>query len=164
MLRKKKDPNSWYEQYKVARMNSYRIVNDEFVEELGAKLIDHGLNSDGSEGFCIFMMRLGIRWTTFHIWMDKFPTLKEDYEEAKLLFGERRECNALKRQFDPGLAKFSLFRYLPEYKETQKFLSQLTVTDPDGNRPRLVLIENYGEAPKIAISSEEDAAKTTIEE
>ena len=104
------------------------------------------MTSDGSLGFKTYLCTLGIPWSTFVYWLTKYQQLKEDYEEAKLLLGENIEAKALKRQFDPNFAKFLLFNYLPEYKETQKFLSSLKDLGAEESRTKIVLIENFGEA------------------
>jgi len=140
----KKD-QTYYEKYKANRL--YRqSVDVDFIDELGFMLRNHGANSDGSEGFGLLMERLGISWRLFHSWLEKFPQLREDYEQAKLLLGERRQANALLKKFDAGLAKFTLFHLLPEYKEIQKMLDDLKALNPEDARQKIVLIENLGEA------------------
>jgi hypothetical protein len=141
---------TFYEQYKTSKFCNAKILSPEFLEDLGAKLLDYAYHADGSKGFVNFIAEMGIPYRTFHYWIGKYPELKEDYEQAKLMFGENLQANALKRKFDAALSKYILYHYLPEYKEIQQFLAKMRdLSDTEEARTKVVLIENLAEAASL---------------
>ena len=140
------DEKSFYGQYKANHFINERILDESFLDDLSAKLLYFAYTSDGSIGFYKYVYSLGIPWTTFNGWLKKYPCLKDDYEQAKLMLGENLQANALMRKFDVGLAKFILFNLLPEYKEIQQFLASLKDLDTEEAKTKIVLIENIGQA------------------
>lgn len=145
--RRTKSEMSFYDQYKTSKYCNEKIISPDFLEDLGAKLLEYAYHADGSTGFVNFIAELGIPYRTFNFWIGKYPTLKDDYEQAKLMFGERLQANALRKKFDAALAKYVLYNYLPEYKEVQQFLAKMRdISDLEQAKAKVVLIENLAEA------------------
>lgn len=147
--RRSKNEMTFYEQYKTSQYCNQKVISEDFLEDLGAKLLDYAYHADGSTGFINFITEMGIAYATFHAWLVKYPSLKADYEQAKLMLGERLQANALRRKFDAALAKYMLYNYLPEYKEIQQFLAKMReLGDLEQAKAKIVLIENLAEATK----------------
>ncbi len=148
--KRSKSEMTFYDQYKTSKFCNAKVVSEDWLEDLGAKLLDYAYHADGSTGFVNFIAELGIPYVTFHAYITKYPSLKEDYEQAKLMLGERLQANALRRKFDAALAKYILYNYLPEYKEIQQFLAKMRdLGDVEEAKAKIVLIENLAEATKV---------------
>lgn len=156
------DTEMFYGQYKANRFINERILDEAFLDDLSAKLLYFAYTSDGSTGFYKYVYSLGIPWATFNGWLKKYPSLKEDYEQAKLMLGENLQANALKRKFDAGLAKFILFNLLPEFKEIQQFLASLKDLDVEEAKTKIVLVENIGQALEKLEANKQEATTRGI--
>jgi hypothetical protein len=67
-----------------------------------------------------FFKKKGISSATFWRWTQKFPILKEAYEQAMQYLGDNREAGAagfLKRKLDPTMIKPVMFKYSEIWRE-----------------------------------------------
>ncbi len=139
--KEKNKPKTFYEEFKDSRLGSQRFLTDNFIEELCQKLITFALESDGAESIALFIAKQGIPHRTWHNWLEKYSQIKDANEEAKHIIGQQRLTNALRKQLDSGLVKFTLYNYMPEMKETQEWLAKIKEQAEEVGPTTIVLID-----------------------
>lgn len=129
-----------YEEYKDS-VGNVKFATERFIEDLGQFLVSEAERSDGATSIGLMLRKKGVCYSTYVKWMKKYPELKEKNEEAKLCIGWKLKQNALRKKLDPGLSKFVLYKYDPEFMEIQKELNESRVikTEEDGKAKFIIL-------------------------
>jgi hypothetical protein len=68
-------------------------------------------NSVELDQFCI---EYQIPRSTLYFWRDKYPEIKQTYDDVKLILASRRRVGALQRKYDKDVVYRDLYKYDPE--------------------------------------------------
>ena len=85
-------------------------VSEAFIERFTLDILEWSYHSPVLT-IMGFFKKKGISHSTFRSWRDKYPKLKEGYEHALEIIGERRELGALNRK----LAENTVLRSMSNY-------------------------------------------------
>ena len=115
-----KKKKTFYEDFKDCHDRCYRIVNDDFFEEFGEKLMETIENSDGAGNMVLAVRSLGVPWSTYCGWVVKYPKVKQINEECKIVLGSIRSRNGHRRVLDPTYTRWSCMAYCPDHVEAYR--------------------------------------------
>ena len=134
---RKEYEGKYYQRYRLDNYLDHKI-DDRFIDELCVDLVEYAYNSDGRKGFYNLLKKLGIPGSTFESWVKKYERLRDSYTFAKKIFAENLLESGLTRKFEPSLVRVSLVKHDRDYSTAQEV----------DNRPRIVVLEDYGRHDK----------------
>ena len=122
----KKNDYRYFDEYKDFFTKRWTPVSERFLERLCDDLIDWA-SDDSKKALTAekFWQIKGIPFCRAKEWRDRFPPLKEAYENAKKMIGIRREEGSLLKKFDNSTFFRTALNYSQDFKETSEWDSNL---------------------------------------
>jgi len=129
----------WLADYLNLRTGNRQDVTDQFLEDLAIKLVKWVQADEEAIVLSDFYTSLGVSYNTFYKWVQMSPVLMESRDLALEIMGARREKGAASRKYAEGIMMKSMAIYKPEWREIEKWRSDMKVEQVKADSRPIVL-------------------------
>jgi len=136
-----------------------RPINEAWLEKLAKELVEWA-KDENSFKFTQFLSDRGLPHTSFYSWIKRSEALAEAHKYTIMTLGARREWGGLSKQLDSSMIKASMPIYDRDWKKLEEWRSDLKQKENDSEKPKIVVIEKFPDAPKL--TPEEVAKKVSM--
>ena len=92
-----------------------------------------------------FCVKYKIPYRTFHNWLDRFPDLKEVFDQVKLMLGSRRRVGATHNKYNLTMILRDLHHYDPGEIDINAYNDKRKLGESEIAKTQVVIIERYPE-------------------
>ena len=147
----KKGPKYWMEEYTNLYTQRKHPISILFIERIAEELVLWAKNDKNAFKLSQFYLDKGIPHSTFHYLLGKHKTLKEAYESARLIIGNRREIGAIKNNYNVNMISSRQHAYDPDWKKDAEWRNELRIKahqKGDTETNYTIVFEDFGEKEK----------------
>lgn len=133
-------------------LNTWKMthINQAFIDAFARDMLAWASDHDKAQlKISDFYLERGVSNDTMMRWIRKFDNLKDAYDAAKMIIGNRREKGGLKNYYNASLVATSMVHYDPEWREFYEWKSKLRQNNEQYEEKKMVIeLRNFNEESK----------------
>ena len=139
----------WFDEYTDLITFKKLPVHDMYLDRLAQEMMFWLMEDETAMNVKEFVFKKGIAYDDYRRFLKRHESLRIADEEARRVFGVRRENCALKRIYDSTTVLRSLPMLDSEWKENIEWHSNLKQKEGDQQKQTIVVLEKYPESEKV---------------
>ena len=153
-----KTPAKYYDQYRDLFTFRMKPIPESFIERISQELVEWARTNPDALVLSDFFYDHGIGFRVATEWTKNHPILKEAYEDAKRLIGNRREKGAIKKIYEPGMIRTVMNLYHKEWEDLEIWRAELKQKQDEKTQQNNIswLMEKYPNSDLVPEKKRED--------
>jgi hypothetical protein len=135
---KKDKSNHWLDSYVNFYTQKRYPISDQIVAKMAEDLVNWAKNDQNAFKLSQFYLDRGIPHSTFKHLLKNRPVLKQAYEAARLIIGNRREIGALKNTYNATVIMRRQHAYDVDWKDDEVWRAELKAKAQDEGKPTAI--------------------------
>lgn len=134
-------------------------VSIKFINQLCLDLVKWAYRDETALTAGSFWLIKSIPFRTGRSWREKYPQLKQAYEDAKQIIGIRREEGSLLRKFDNATFFRTAANYSEDFRDTAVFQSELKAKQEEKGKASITVVLDKFPDSKLVPEKPKDEEK-----
>jgi hypothetical protein len=130
-----------------------------FIQKLGEELLTWAQTDPNALTLDQWQVANGVCDTTKYRWIEKYPSFKLAWQQAKKALGVRREVGAINRKYEVSMISNVMAHYSHVWKDTAEWRAKLKGDAENKPERTIVVLPSYNEPEGEKPTPEEVAAR-----